>query len=274
MTRRSPTHQTRIVLATVGLCAVVASVIRMAVRGEPSGFRRVRGRLQGYVGRRRGALLNERRAVDVDEVVLADRVRSILGPLQKELDLPRLHVMAEGDRVLLHGEVDSEVNRERVEAAVRETVGVGSVGSYLRVGLLTGDSRPSSDHHDRNPSRMARHFHDALTGVGISGRPADLALAETIRLWGNVIPAGERAHLKAHLSKDVKSLMHSERHGRSNRVGDVAELIDQVRIRSGLAPAQAKQAVKTIVHELRTLVPEECDDITVVLPMELRPLWV
>ncbi len=274
MTRRSPTHQTRRVLLAVGPCIAVATVIRMVVRGEPSGFRRARARFVGFVGRRRGALLHERRAIDVDEVVLADRVRSTLGPLQKELDLPRLHVMAEGDRVLLHGEVDSEASRDRVEAAVRATVGVGSVGSYLRVGLLAGDSRPSSDLHDDDPSRMARHFHDALTGVGISGRPADLALAETLRLWSNVIPAGERAHLKAHLSKDVQALMHSERHGRSNRVGDAAELINQVRIRSGLAPAQAKQAVHTIVHELRTLVPEECDDITVVLPMELRPLWV
>ena len=247
----------------------------MAVRGEPSGIRRAHARINGYLGRRRGALLNEIRAVEVDEVVLADRVRSTLGPLQKELDLPRLHVIAEGDRVLLHGEVDSDASRERVEAAVREIVGVGSVGSYLRVGLLAGDSRPSSGHHDDEPSRMARHFHDALSGVGISGRPADLALAETLRLWSNVIPAGERAHLRAHLSKDVKSLMHAERHGRSNnRVGDVAELVDQVRVRSGLASAQAKQAVQTIVHELRTLVPEECDDITVVLPMELRPLWV
>lgn len=153
MTRRSPTHQTRRVLAAVSLCIAVASVVRMAARGEPNGFRRVRGRINGYIGRRRGALITERRAIEVDEVVLADRVRSDIGPLLKELDIPRVHVMAEGDRVLLHGEVDSEDSRQQVEAAVHQTVGVGRVGSYLRVGLLAGDSRPSSGHHDDDPSR-------------------------------------------------------------------------------------------------------------------------
>jgi len=82
--------------------------------------------------------------------LLADRVRSSLGPLEHRLDIPHLHVMAEGHDVLLHGDVASEDQVGTLVEATRRVPGVAEVRSHLHVGLLPGDTRPSAghDHHD------------------------------------------------------------------------------------------------------------------------------
>jgi uncharacterized protein (DUF2267 family) len=36
---------------------------------------------------------------------------------------------------------------------------------------------------------------------------------------------------------------------------------------------QAEAIVAAVVHALRTLVPEEADDVAAILPIELRTLW-
>src|SRR5688572_12775553 len=54
------------------------------------------GRLQGVTYRIRGG----RPDPDVSGNVLADRIRSMLGPLEKRLDLPHVHVLVE-DHVVL-----------------------------------------------------------------------------------------------------------------------------------------------------------------------------
>lgn len=98
--------------------------------------------------RRRGSILHELRNDATDDVVLADRVRSSVGPLLKELDTPRIHVMAEGNRVLLHGEVVDGAARAWIEEAVRNVEGVGTVANVSasrvvdrRVASLAGPSR-------------------------------------------------------------------------------------------------------------------------------------
>lgn len=80
---------------------------------------------------------------NVTDAVLADRVRSMLGPLEKRLDLPRIHVTVENHVVVLHGEVASEADIEELVAAVGRISGVAGVESHLHVGLLSSDSRPS-----------------------------------------------------------------------------------------------------------------------------------
>jgi BON domain len=105
-------------------------------------------RVRGLIGRRQGSLLRDLRHEDTDDVVLADRVRSELGPLLKELDTPHIHVMAEGSRVLLHGEVVDGTARTKIEEAVRKVDGVSTIETHLTVGLLVGEGRPSQGHQD------------------------------------------------------------------------------------------------------------------------------
>jgi hypothetical protein len=88
-------------------------------------------------------------ALDVDDATLADRVRSSLGPLEKRLDVPRVHVMVEKHTVLLHGEVASSNDAEQIEMAALAVAGVEGVESYLHVGLVASDTRPSEGHRSR-----------------------------------------------------------------------------------------------------------------------------
>ncbi len=80
----------------------------------------------------------------VDGTVLADRVRSTLGPLEHRLDIPRVHVMADGHDVILHGDVGSEEQLRAVLDATGAIPGVEHVRSHLRVGFVPGDTRPSA----------------------------------------------------------------------------------------------------------------------------------
>ncbi len=256
----------------VGALLAVALGLRRVLTGRWGWIRRLRDARRRRVNRRGGTLLRELRVENADEVVLADRVRSSIGPLIHELDLPRIHVMAEGDRVLLHGDVDTPETRERIEAAVRRVEGVETVASYLRVGLLPGEHRPSESPRD-DPSAMTRRMHEALARLGIDGRPAELALGETVRLWTAVLPADERAHVMAHLPDDVRAFVGLQPPGGAELPDCPADLFEEVRRRSGLRAADTEHAVRAIIHELHTLVPEERDDIAAVLPPGLLALW-
>lgn len=79
----------------------------------------------------------------VTDDVLADRIRSSLGTLEKRLDLPRIHVTVENHVAVLHGEVASEADVEELVAAAGRVSGVAGVDSHLHVGLTRGDTRPS-----------------------------------------------------------------------------------------------------------------------------------
>src|SRR5688572_4813768 len=85
--------------------------------GTPGG-RRLRAarsravvRLRMAAHRSQGAryrLTGRHPAAGVDDKTLADRIRSTIGPVQKRLGLPRVHVMVENGTALLHGEVRSQ----------------------------------------------------------------------------------------------------------------------------------------------------------------------
>jgi len=80
----------------------------------------------------------------VSDLVLADRIRSSIGPIEKQLDLPHIHVMVNDRIAILHGEVSSQHDSERLTAAIRQVSGVKGVESFLHVGLLASDTRPST----------------------------------------------------------------------------------------------------------------------------------
>jgi hypothetical protein len=80
---------------------------------------------------------------DVSDDVLADRIRSRLGPLEKHLDVPRVHVMVEDHVAIIHGEVPDKREAHAMEHAIMRTSGVTGVESHLHAALAAGDTRPS-----------------------------------------------------------------------------------------------------------------------------------
>lgn len=134
------------------LVLVVAggAVLLVALCGQSRAARRRRHRMVGRIhhlqGRTHGAwyrLCRRHPDEHVDDLVLADRIRSHLGPVEHALDQPRVHVSVHRHVATLHGDVATEYAADRLEAEVRSVVGVVGVQSRLHVGLLPGDACPS-----------------------------------------------------------------------------------------------------------------------------------
>ncbi len=120
------------------------------------------GQLRGVGYRLRG----RHPAPDVVDNVLADRIRSELGGLEKHLDLPHVHVMVHDHVAMLHGEVGGQADADRIERAVESVSGVAGVESYLHVGLGRGDSRPSAGRAAQHPSDALHRLMKARGGKG------------------------------------------------------------------------------------------------------------
>lgn len=137
-----------------GLLAGVYAGLRMLRRTASPAGARVR-RAQERISRRRrylgGRLAGLRYRLEgrhptpnVADEVLADRVRSTLRPVEKRLDLPRVHVMVEHGVASLHGAVGTAAEERNLLVAAGRVSGVRSVRSNLHIGLGRGDSRPSA----------------------------------------------------------------------------------------------------------------------------------
>jgi osmotically-inducible protein OsmY len=120
-------------------------LVRQAIRHLSRQLRHTAGRLEGLNYR----LAGRRPDPNVVDTVLADRVRSQLGALEKQLDLPHVHVTAEDHVVLLGGDVATGADSRAVEetvAGVSGVSGVQGVRNHPHVGLADGDTRPSEGH--------------------------------------------------------------------------------------------------------------------------------
>ena len=234
-------------------------------------FRFRRGRLDGL----RYRLQGRRPDPVVPGDVLADRIRSSLGHLEAKLDLPHIHVMVEDRIALLHGDVASLEDAERIEQAVAAVSGVWGVESYLHLGLIPGDTRPSKGRESQAPSEARSRLLSAVTDMGIDDRVASSVVRAVLSAFAERLPGGERAHVVAHLPDDVRELVSTPRRlgGHAKRVRKVSELVATV-ISGAYVPAErAAEAVEAVLRVLRDLVPEESEDVSAVLPEELRRLW-
>lgn len=262
-----------------GVLAVLGSVVLVRRSGTANRHqfdvlaRRLRylgGRLNGVSYR----LHRRRPNHDVSDLVLADRIRSSLGPLEKRLDLPHIHVMVEDHVALLHGDVGSEADAERIEAAVAAMTGVVGVESYLHVSLTAGDSRPSAGRSVDQPSDARRRLLEAATSEGLDDRVAAAAVRAILATFAERLPNDERDHVAAHLPPDVRSMLVPPRRVRQRRVRTVPELIVRIIAANPEIPHQkASDVIDAVIRELRALVPEEVADIAAVLPAELREWW-
>jgi hypothetical protein len=131
------------IVAVAALLVVVGVLIQLIRRP---------GRLRGVCYR----VLGRQPDPDVDDATLADRIRSTIGPLEKKLDLPRIHVMVEDHVALLHGDVCWPHEAAALERAVRRVSGVRAVESHLHTGLLAGDVRPSEGRRRSRSRSTAR----------------------------------------------------------------------------------------------------------------------
>lgn len=273
----------RTILTGGSLLALLAVVLRRGTalrRALDRAVRRGRGRARHAAGRLRGArhrLLGRRGTEPVADPVLADRVRAELGRVTHQLDLPHVHVMAQDGMVLLHGDVGTEPDREAVEAATRRTPGVRGVESYLHVGLLPGDTRPSEGRAVHPPSDARRRLELAAKRGGAVGQgEAARAVRAVLAAFVERIPAGEREQVLTHLPADVRALTRMPRRlgGTATRLRTVDQLVATV---SGVEPelgaTRARLVTDAVLGELAALVPEEQADVSAILPPELRRLW-
>lgn len=265
--------------AGLGL-AGVAVVLRPGSRAGKalrSNGDRLARELRYWSGRWRGIsyrLAGRRPDPGVPDDVLADRIRSTLGPLERRLDVPRVHVMVEDHVALLHGDVGTAGEAEQIEQAVRAVSGVSAVESYLHVGLLRGESRPSQG-RGHAVSEARKRLLGAAARAGVPEEQAPLVVRAVLGRFSERLPERERAHLLVHLPEDVRSMLEApKRLGHPRRVRTVSDLVFMILVSSdAVDPAKARDVARSILGELRRLVPEEAADIAAVLPAELRAFW-
>jgi uncharacterized protein (DUF2267 family)/osmotically-inducible protein OsmY len=214
-----------------------------------------------------------------DEVsgnTLADRIRSTLGPLEKRLDLPHVHVMAEDHVALLHGEVGTAAEADEIEAAVADVSGVRGVESYLHVGLGRGDTRPSAGRAVEQPSGARHGLLTAATSTGVDASVAPAVVRAILATFAERLPDDERDQVATHLPADVRSMFTPPRRLRDLAPSPrtTAELVGRIVATTEALPAGRETDVtRAVIHELRALVPDEAADVAAVLPEDLRRMW-
>ena len=234
-------------------------------------LRDIGGRLQGLSYRLKGGHPDP----SVSDLVLADRIRSSLGPIEKRLDVPHVHVMVEDHVALLHGVVGTEVELEAIERAVAAVSGVVGVESYLHVGLDEGDSRPSRGRQAQPPSEARRRLVKAAIDAGIEPGAAAAAVRAVLATFADRLPTDERDQVAAHLPSDVRVLFTPPRRTTDQAPARTAhELVAAIAASDDQLPHELTQRLTAaVLATLRELVPEEAADVGAVLPPELRRLW-
>ena len=210
----------------------------------------------------------------VSDDILADRIRSAIGPVEHHLDMPRVHVTVEDHVAILHGEVPDERSAAAVEHAVMRVSGVRGVVSHLHAHLIPNDTRPSEGqrHVPRSDARLA--LVDSARCAG--AHDPEAAVHAVLCGFLDRIPAGELEHVLTHLPADVRELAGPPRHlgERPTRLKTIPQLVAAVTAERGVEHEHAEAITRAVIATLRDLVPEEQRDIAAVLPAELRTFWV
>jgi uncharacterized protein (DUF2267 family) len=209
----------------------------------------------------------------VEDSILADRVRSMLGPLEHRLDIPRIHVLVEGHKVLLHGDVTSEAQAEAIISAARDVPGVQAVTSHIHIGLFPGDTRPSEGSGHPAMSAALASVLAAAHGGGASEGSERACARSVLSTFAALLPEGERRHVLTHLPTDLRILAEPLRpswagHAHPRRLDKFA-----LAALPNVEPDARQAIVESVIGALRELVPEEIVDVAAVLPENLRPLW-
>lgn len=210
---------------------------------------------------------------DVPDDVLADRIRSTLGPLEKRLDVPRVHVSVHDHVAVLHGDVGTCHEQRALERATRRVSGVRRVESHLHVGLTTGEHRPSEGRAAVGPSEALGRLCDAARDAGASDPEA--ATRATLSAFADRLPAATVRQLFGQLPADVRALVAEERSAdHAPRLRHVAQLVGAVTAEGGIDADVAEPVTRAVVRVLHDLAGAEARDVAAVLPTELRAFWL
>jgi len=210
---------------------------------------------------------------NVSDDILADRIRSSIGPLQKRLDLPHVHVMVEDRCAILHGDIAADGDARAIEHAIMQVSGVRGVESHLHAGLIAGDTRPSEGAATQPRSGALNALLDAARTAG--AEPPEAAVHAVLCGFCDRIPHDEREQMIAHLPADVRALLGPARRlgEGSPRVKTLEQLAAAASVSGGVDADRATEITRAIVTTLHGLVPDEARDVAAVLPKELRELW-
>lgn len=243
---------------------------RTAIRIATARGRHLRGVMRGAEYRAAG---NQPDPM-VDDLTLADRVRSELGRLERHLDIPHLHVVVRHHIATLHGEVISDSDVEAIERRVLQVSGVWGVRSYLHVGLSSSDTPPSVGRTTGHPSPL---FEELLAGAaawGVEGRAGERTVRAVLQTLAERLPDDERRHLASHLPFDVRYMLRPPvTRGHAHRVRDVDEFLSIVAGTAQLDERTVAPVAEAVLATLRRRVPEEATDVAAVLPAGLRAWW-
>src|SRR5665213_221908 len=180
---------TKRLVRTAGLAVGVIGVV--AASAPDSRFGRAARRLADRLAGRRPD-------PNVSDDVLADRIRSSLGSLEKRRDVPRVHVMVHDHVAIVHGEVPGESDACAIEHAIMRISGVTGVESHLHAGLVSGDTRPShSAPSPQPPSEALRSLLDVARDAGAGPYPG-LAVHAVLCGFVDRMPEDERDQVLAH----------------------------------------------------------------------------
>lgn len=211
--------------------------------------------------------------LDVSDDVLAERVRSVLGPLERRLDVPRAHVMVDDGVATLHGVVSSDVDAHELEYTTHRVPGVRGVASYLHVGLGPSDTRPSEGRASHHSSAAYGALMEAARRAGVPAGAEERCVRAVLGPFMERVPLDEREQVLTHLPADARALAEApRRHGRT-RLRTLDDLDDEVERTAEVDPLVADALSFTILGALRALVPEEVADVAAVLPAGLRAAW-
>lgn len=212
-------------------------------------------------------------ATDVSDDVLADRVRSVLGRVERRLDLPKARVSVDDGVVTLHGAVGSDVDAHELEYTAHRVPGVRGVASYLHVGLGASDTRPSEGRTHQPPSPAYEALVDASCRAGAPASRAERCVRSVLGPFMERVPADEREHVLAHLPRDARALAQVPRRHGESRLRTVDDLDAEIQRLAGVDLLVADALRFTVLGALRALVPEEVADVAAVLPKGLRAAW-
>lgn len=201
--------------------------------------------------------------------VVADRVRSALGSVEKALDVPRVHVQVERGVALLHGDVPTEAAAQVLVERAAAVPGVRAVASHLHVGMLPSDTAPSSGHVER--SAVARRLIAAARGGGGGEVTAELAARRVVEVFASALPRHARTRVASHLPLDVAPWALPERPVPGLMTVD--DLYDAVVADDLIPAAHAPWVVVGVLRALRASLPSDVGEIGRELPGALRHLW-
>jgi CBS domain-containing protein len=216
-----------------------------------------------------------RRPLWEDDGILADRIRSTLGPLLKRLDQPRVHVMASQGDVTLHGDVSDPQAKALIESSVRGVSGVYRVTSHLRVGLQPGETTPSAGHRTERSPLLRRLERVARDSGFSSAAEARYVLRGALGVFTARLPEAARHRFLDHLPGDVRRLASSA-HWLTSDIRTVTtehDLAQTAAVAMLTDRTHADRLLRRVLPVLREHAPSDAEAVADALPPELRAVW-